>query len=252
MAETLTSALTLLHVTKAFGAVSAVSDLTMVVNRGELFGLMGPDGAGKSTTLRLWCGLLAPDSGEVRVNGTDPRTARRHATASIGYVSQRFSLYADLSIDENIAFFARLHDVPDFTAERDRLLDLTGLRPFRDRLAGRLSGGMKQKLALSCTLVHRPDVLILDEPTTGVDPVARREFRALIRECRDQGMTVVLATPYVDEADACDRVALLREGRLLAVGTPTELKDLVRARHSPNRVPTLDDVFMDLAVGGTV
>lgn len=249
MAEAVTAGLSLAHVTKAFGAVMAVNDVTVAVARGELFGLMGPDGAGKSTTLRLWCGLLAPDRGEVRVNGADPRKARAHATASIGYVSQRFSLYGDLSIDENIAFFARLHDVPDFTAERDRLLELTGLRPFRDRLASRLSGGMKQKLALSCTLIHRPAVLILDEPTTGVDPVARREFRALIRECREQGMTVVLATPYVDEADTCDRVALLREGRLLAVGSPAELKDLVRARH---RVPTLDDVFIDLAVGGTV
>ncbi len=241
-------ALELSHVSKSFGAVRAVDGLTMSVARGELFGLMGPDGAGKSTTLRLWCGLLAPDTGEVCVGGVDPR-ARRHITASIGYVSQRFSLYGDLSIDENIAFFARVHDVADFTAERDRLLDLTGLRPFRDRLANRLSGGMKQKLALACTLVHRPDVLILDEPTTGVDPVARREFRTLIAECRAQGMTVVLATPYVEEADGCDRVALLREGRLLAVETPAALKDLVRARHTS---PTLDDVFVDLATGGTV
>lgn len=229
--------LALTHVSKSFGATRAVDDVTLEVRRGELFGLMGPDGAGKSTTLRLWCGLLKPDAGEVQVDG------------SMGYVSQRFSLYGDLSIDENIAFFARLHGVTHFNDERDRLLDMTGLRPFRGRLANQLSGGMKQKLALSCTLVHRPAVLILDEPTTGVDPVARREFRALIRELREQGMTVVLATPYVDEADTCDRVALLREGRLLAVGTPAELKDLVRGRHAQ---PTLDDVFIDLAVGGTV
>jgi len=244
-----TPALSLTHVSKSFGATLAVDDVTVHIDRGELVGLMGPDGAGKSTTLRLWCGLLKPDSGEVRVDGADPRQVRHRAVASIGYVSQRFSLYGDLSIDENIAFFARLHGVNDFTAERNRLLDLTGLRPFRERLASRLSGGMKQKLALSCTLVHRPDVLILDEPTTGVDPVARREFRALIRECNEQGMTIVLATPYMDEADTCHRVALLREGRLLAVGTPTELKDLVRPRHT---TPTLDDVFIDLAVGGTV
>lgn len=245
----MSAALTLTHVSKAFGTTTALHDVTLDVERGELFGLMGPDGAGKSTTLRLWCGLLAADRGAVRVNGEDPRHARHHATASIGYVSQRFSLYGDLSIDENIAFFARLHGLGDFTAERDRLLELTGLRPFRDRLANRLSGGMKQKLALSCTLVHRPDVLILDEPTTGVDPVARREFRALIRECRDQGMTIVLATPYVDEADTCDRVGLLRGGRLLAVGTPAELKEIVRGKHV---APTLDDVFIDLAVGGAV
>lgn len=231
------AALALTRVSKSFGATRAVDDVTVMVRSGELFGVMGPDGAGKSTTLRLWCGLLKPDRGEVRVEG------------SMGYVSQRFSLYGDLSIDENIAFFARLHGVTDFNKERDRLLDMTGLRPFRGRLANQLSGGMKQKLALSCTLVHRPAVLILDEPTTGVDPVARREFRALIRELRQEGMTVVLATPYVDEADTCDRVALLREGRLLAVGTPAELKDLVRGRHAQ---PTLDDVFIDLAVGGTV
>jgi ABC-2 type transport system ATP-binding protein len=244
-----TPALSLSHVSKSFGTTKAVDDATLSVERGELFGLMGPDGAGKSTTLRLWCGLLAPDSGDVRVGEADPRHARHGTVASIGYVSQRFSLYGDLSIDENIAFFARLHGVTDFTDERNRLLDLTGLRPFRERLASRLSGGMKQKLALSCTLVHRPAVLILDEPTTGVDPVARREFRALIRECNEQGMTIVLATPYVDEADTCHRVALLREGRLLAVGTPADLKDLVRANHP---APTLDDVFIDLAVGGTV
>lgn len=244
----MTPALSFSHVSKSFGTTKAVDDATLSVERGELFGLMGPDGAGKSTTLRLWCGLLAPDSGEVRVGEADPRHARHGTVASIGYVSQRFSLYGDLSIDENIAFFARLHGVTTFTDERNRLLDLTGLRPFRDRLASRLSGGMKQKLALSCTLVHRPAVLILDEPTTGVDPVARREFRALIRECNEQGMTIVLATPYMDEADTCHRVALLREGRLLAVGTPAELKDLVRANHA---APTLDDVFIDLAVGGT-
>lgn len=249
MAEPVAPALWLSHVSKSFGATKAITDATLRVERGELFGLMGPDGAGKSTTLRLWCGLLAPDSGDVRVNGADPRHARHSSVGSIGYVSQRFSLYGDLSIDENIAFFARLHGVTDFDTERNRLLELTGLQPFRDRLASRLSGGMKQKLALSCTLVHRPDVLILDEPTTGVDPVARREFRTLIRECNEQGMTIVLATPYVDEADTCDRVALLREGRVLAVGTPSELKDLVRPRHA---APTLDDVFIDLAVGGTV
>lgn len=233
----ITPALSLSHVSKSFGSTRAVDDVTLSVHRGELFGLMGPDGAGKSTTLRLWCGLLKPDSGDVRAAG------------SLGYVSQRFSLYGDLSIDENIAFFARLHGVTHFDVERDRLLDLTGLKPFRDRLASRLSGGMKQKLALSCTLVHRPDVLVLDEPTTGVDPVARREFRTLIRECNAQGMTIVLATPYMDEAETCDRIALLREGRLLAVGSSAQLKDLVRAKH---RAPTLDDVFIDLAVGGTV
>jgi ABC-2 type transport system ATP-binding protein len=245
--DTSVSALGFSHVSKSFNAIAALADVTLSVSAGELFGLMGPDGAGKSTSLRLWCGLMAPDDGQVTVNGADPRHTRRTTTSSMGYVSQRFSLYGDLSIDENIAFFSRLHGVGDFAAERNRLLELTGLRPFRGRLAAQLSGGMKQKLALACTLVHRPAMLLLDEPTTGVDPVARREFRILIDQCRSEGMTIVLATPYVDEADRCDRVALLREGRVLAVGTPGDLKDLVSGRHQR---PTLDDVFVDLATGG--
>ncbi|GMV22278.1 MAG: hypothetical protein AMXMBFR57_22270 [Acidimicrobiia bacterium] len=242
-------ALAMQRVTKAFGTTRALDALTLDVAHGELFGLMGPDGAGKSTCLRLWCGLLTADAGDVRVNGGDPRHARSTTTGTMGYVSQRFSLYGDLSIDENIAFFARLHGVNDFYDARHRLLEMTGLTPFRDRLAGRLSGGMKQKLALACTLVHRPSILILDEPTTGVDPVARREFRALIRQLREEGLTTVIATPYMEEAETCDRVALLREGRLLAVDTPAALKALVSGRHTS---PTLEDVFIDLAVGGTV
>src|SRR5262249_33517535 len=152
------------------------------IGRGEMFGLIGPDGAGKTTTQRLICGLLPPDAGTVRVMGADPYQAHQAVTGTIGYLSQRFSLYGDLSIDENIAFFARIHGVHDFVARRTRLLELTGLVKFRDRLADRLSGGMKQKLALACTLVHEPPVLVLDEPTTGVDPVSRREFWKLLAE----------------------------------------------------------------------
>jgi ABC-2 type transport system ATP-binding protein len=237
-------------VSKSYGATRALDGLTLDVARGELFGLVGPDGAGKTTTLRLWCGLLAPDAGTVRVNGRDPRVERRASTAAMGYVSQRFSLYTDLSIDENIAFFARLHGVTDFGAFRSELLAMTGLTPFRTRLAGQLSGGMKQKLALACTLVHRPDILILDEPTTGVDPVARREFRALIRELTTAGMTTVLATPYMDEAATCDRVGLLRAGHLLACGTPDALT--TRAQGSADRPATLEDVFIELATGSAV
>lgn len=249
MAVSVAPVLALDRVTKSFGTTRALDAVTLHVHQGELFGLMGPDGAGKSTSLRLWCGLLTPDAGEVRVNGADPRHARSQTTGTMGYVSQRFSLYGDLSIDENIAFFARLHGVTHFADARNRLLDMTGLTPFRDRLAGRLSGGMKQKLALACTLVHRPSILILDEPTTGVDPVARREFRALIKDLRGEGLTTVIATPYMEEAETCDRVALLREGRVLAVDTPAALKALVAGRHA---APTLEDVFIDLAVGGTV
>lgn len=222
----MTPVLSLDHVVKAFGTTRAVNDLSLAVAPGEMFGLIGPDGAGKTTTLRLMCGLLRPDSGAVRLFGADPFHSTRAAAASIGYVSQRFSLYGDLSIDENIAFFARLHGVTHFTDRRNRLLDLTGLLPFRDRLADKLSGGMKQKLALACTLVHEPRVLILDEPTTGVDPVSRREFWMLLAEFLSQGLTAVLATPYLDEAQKCHRVALLREGAVLALDTPDALRTM--------------------------
>jgi ABC-2 type transport system ATP-binding protein len=214
----------LTEVRKSFGQTKAVDGLTLSVQRGEMFGVIGPDGAGKTTTLRLICGLLAPDAGTVRIAGDDPFRAHHTATASIGYVSQRFSLYGDLSIDENIAFFATIHGVRHFDARRTRLLTLTGLLPFRDRLADRLSGGMKQKLALACTLVHEPPILVLDEPTTGVDPVSRREFWKLLAEFLGQGLTIVVATPYLDEAERCARVALVSEGRLLALDAPANLQ----------------------------
>ena len=214
----------LTEVRKSFGQTIAVDRLTLAVGRGEMMGVIGPDGAGKTTTLRMICGLIAPDAGAVRVLGIDPFRVRRKATDAIGYLSQRFSLYGDLSIDENIAFFARIHGVWDFEARRHRLLELTGLHRFRDRLAERLSGGMKQKLALACTLVHEPPILILDEPTTGVDPVSRREFWKLLAEFQAQGLTMVMATPYLDEAERCTRVALLHEGRLLAQDEPSRLQ----------------------------
>jgi ABC-2 type transport system ATP-binding protein len=208
---------------KSFGATNAVNGLSFTVDRGEMFGVIGPDGAGKTTSLRLMCGLLKPDSGRVTMLGVEPFRDRRTATSAIGYLSQRFSLYGDLSIDENIAFFAEIHGVRDFAARRTRLLELTGLAPFRDRLADRLSGGMKQKLALACTLVHEPRMLVLDEPTTGVDPVSRREFWKLLAEFLAQGLTIVMATPYLDEAERCSRVALVSEGALLALDEPANL-----------------------------
>jgi ABC-2 type transport system ATP-binding protein len=211
-------------VVKSFGGTRAVDGLSLEVAPGEMFGLIGPDGAGKTTTLRMMCGLLRPDSGEVRLFDADPFKVRRISVDSVGYVSQRFSLYGDLTIDENIAFFARLHGVSHFADKRTRLLTLTGLLPFRDRLASKLSGGMKQKLALACTLVHEPALLILDEPTTGVDPVSRREFWKLLNEFRANGLTAVLATPYLDEAERCGRVALLRDGKVLALDTPDALR----------------------------
>jgi ABC-2 type transport system ATP-binding protein len=217
-------ALAFTKVRKSFGATKAVADVSFDVKPGEMFGVIGPDGAGKTTTLRMICGLLKRDAGDIRLFGADPWKDRGVATSSIGYLSQRFSLYGDLSIDENIAFFARAHNVQDFAARRTRLLTLTGLEPFRGRLADKLSGGMKQKLALACTLVHQPRMLVLDEPTTGVDPVSRREFWKLVAEFLSDGLTIVLATPYLDEAERCGRVVLLSEGHVLALDTPSALQ----------------------------
>jgi ABC-2 type transport system ATP-binding protein len=217
-------------VTRTYGAVKALDQVSFDVNRGEMFGMIGPDGAGKTTAMRIACGLLRPDAGKASVLGRDPVKDHRAVTAGVGYLSQRFSLYGDLTIDENIAFFAEIHRVRDFGPARDRLLDLTQLTRFRGRRADRLSGGMKQKLALACTLIHEPDLLILDEPTTGVDPVARREFWKLLSEFLSRGLTIVMATPYLDEAERCGRVLLLHEGRVLAVDEPATLQSALAGR----------------------
>src|SRR5881394_2496128 len=221
-------ALSFTGVTKKYGDVVALRDLSMAVARGEMFGLIGPDGAGKTTAIRLMCGLLKSDAGKVVVMGCDPVTDHLRVTQSIGYLSQRFSLYGDLTIDENIAFFAEIHGLnmrdPKIRDRRQRLLELTQLTPFRGRLAEQLSGGMKQKLALACTLVYEPTLILLDEPTTSVDPVSRREFWKLLSEFLSQGLTIVMATPYLDEAERCARVALLHEGRLLALDQPAHLQ----------------------------
>jgi ABC-2 type transport system ATP-binding protein len=218
------------NVEKRFDATPALAGLTLDVRRGEMFGLIGPDGAGKTTAIRLLCGLLHADAGTVRVFGRDPVRDHAAITARVGYLSQRFSLYGDLTIDENIEFFAEIHGVKNFKARRDTLLGLTQLTPFRSRLADRLSGGMKQKLALACTLVHEPELIVLDEPTTGVDPVSRREFWKLLSEFLARGITIVMSTPYLDEAERCARVALLHEGRTLAVETPANLRGLIGGR----------------------
>ena len=222
------SVLELDRVGKKYGEVVALRDLSLSVERGEMFGLIGPDGAGKTTSIRVMCGLLRPDAGSVRVLGRDPVKQHHAVTGAVGYLSQRFSLYGDLSIDENIAFFAEIYglSMKDSVVQqrRERLLDLTQLKSFRDRLADKLSGGMKQKLALACTLVHEPEIILLDEPTTGVDPVSRREFWKLLSEFLAQGITILMATPYLDEAERCSRVALLHEGRLLALDPPGQLR----------------------------
>jgi ABC-2 type transport system ATP-binding protein len=212
------------RVVKRYSATVAVDSLSFDVARGEMFGLIGPDGAGKTSSIRLLCGLLRADSGTVRVDGRDPVNDHRAITTKVGYLSQRFSLYGDLSIDENISFFAEIHGVTDYGPRRERLLDMTQLTRFRGRLADQLSGGMKQKLALACTLVHEPEIILLDEPTTGVDPVSRREFWKLLARFRADGITILMSTPYLDEAERCSRVALLDRGRLLALDTPGQLR----------------------------
>lgn len=211
-------------VSRHYGRTIALDNVSLSIRRGEMFGLIGPDGAGKTTAIRLIAGLLPVTSGRATVLGHDPLHQHRPVTERLGYLSQRFSLYGDLTIDENIAFFAEIHGVSDFQARRDRLLELTQLLPFRRRLADQLSGGMKQKLALACTLVHQPEIIVLDEPTTGVDPVSRREFWKLLAEFLHQGLTILMATPYLDEAERCSRVALLHEGRLIALDHPSALR----------------------------
>src|SRR5688572_14293586 len=215
------------RVVKRYGETTALAGLSLNVERGEMFGLIGPDGAGKTTAIRLICGLLHADAGEVRVLGLDPVRQHRGLTERVGYLSQRFSLYGDLTIDENVAFFAEIHGVRDYRQRRDQLLDLTQLTTFRGRLADRLSGGMKQKLALACTLIHEPELILLDEPTTGVDPVSRREFWKLLAEFLERGVTIVMSTPYLDEAERCTRVALVHDGRVLAADTPARLRTLI-------------------------
>jgi len=212
------------NVKKRYGAVEALRGVSFAVAPGQMFGLIGPDGAGKTTAIRTICGLLHTDGGRVRVLGRDPVKDHRAITSIVGYLSQRFSLYGDLSIDENIAFFAEIHGVSDYRGRRDRLLEMTQLTPFRSRLADQLSGGMKQKLALACTLVHEPKVILLDEPTTGVDPVSRREFWKLLSQFLAQGITIVMSTPYLDEAERCSRIVLLHEGRVLALDEPGALR----------------------------
>jgi len=218
------SAIEFINVVKRYGTVTALNDISFTVERGEMFGLIGPDGAGKTTAIRAMCGLLHTDGGTIRLLGKDPVKQHRALTSSIGYLSQRFSLYGDLSIDENIAFFAEIHGLRDYQTRRTQLLEMTRLTPFRARLADQLSGGMKQKLALACTLIHEPEVIVLDEPTTGVDPVSRREFWKLLSQFLASGITIVMSTPYLDEAERCAHIALLHEGKVLALDRPEHLR----------------------------
>lgn len=211
---------------KRFGDTIAVGSIDFDVARGELFGLVGPDGAGKTTTLRMLAGVLRPDAGDAVLDGVSvagrPEAVKHH----IAYMAQRFGLYADLTVRENLDFYADLYRVPrsERPARLERLFQFSQLGPFQERLAGKLSGGMKQKLGLSCALVHQPRILLLDEPTFGVDPISRRDLWLIVHEMVAQGVTAVVATSYLDEAERFDRVALLHRGNVLALDTPDALR----------------------------
>jgi len=219
-----TSALT--HVFKETRAVDA---LDLDVQAGELFGLIGPDGAGKTTTLRLLAGLLDISEGSARIAGFDLAAETEAIKPHIGYMAQQFSLYGELSVLENLRFFADIYDVPPnrYDDRRDRLLAFAGLEEFKERRAAHLSGGMQKKLALACTLIHEPDILLLDEPTTGVDPISRREFWNILNDLHLQGTTILVSTPYMDEADRCSRIGLMYAGKLVVCDTPHRIRALV-------------------------
>jgi ABC-2 type transport system ATP-binding protein len=209
---------------KTFGNIVAVNGVSYTVAKGEMFGLVGPDGAGKTTTIRMLIGLLRPYSGSAELLGYNIRTQKNKIKDEIGYLSQRFSLYGDLTIDENIEFFADIHGVKNFKERRNELLEFTRLTPFHDRLAEKLSGGMKQKLALACTLIHKPKIIFLDEPTTGVDPVSRRDFWKILSNLLKEEITIFMTTPYLDEAERCNRIALMNHGEIISWDTPKNLK----------------------------
>ena len=212
---------------RRFGAFTAVDGVSFAVRQGEIFGFLGPNGAGKSTTIKMLCGILAPTSGELRVGGVDVRAFPEEAKHRIGYMSQKFSLYEDLTVWENIEFYSGIYRLPE-GAKRERMeamLALSGLNEEKDRLTGELPGGYKQRLALGCALLHDPPIIFLDEPTAGVDPVSRRNFWELIARMAEEGKTIFVTTHYMDEAEHCDQLALINNGKIVASGTPTQLKE---------------------------
>jgi ABC-2 type transport system ATP-binding protein len=213
-------------VSKRFGTIEAVGGVSLQVFAGMIFGLVGSDGAGKSTLLRMIASMIRPDSGTILIGGIDAVRRKTEIKEMIGYMPQRFGLYQDLTVRENIDFFMDIFGIPggERKKKRERYLGFSNLLPFVDRLAGNLSGGMKQKLGLACVLVHEPRLLILDEPTNGVDPVSRQEFWEMLAEMRGQGMSIIVSTSYIDEGEKCDVLGLMHRSRLLASGTPGEIR----------------------------
>ncbi len=215
------------NLSKKFKSAEALIDISFDVKKGEMFGLVGPDGAGKSTLIKILCGVEEKDSGKILIFGLDADKERAEINKKIGYLSQRYSLYGDLTIDENIEFFARIHGVKNFKSKRDELLEFTHLTQFRSRLVDKLSGGMKQKTALVCALIHQPDILFLDEPTNGVDPISRRDFWSILAELKKQGITILISTPYLEETERCEKIAILHKGKLIGIDQPQNLKKII-------------------------
>ena len=235
------------NLTKSFNGLPAVDTLNLEITEGEIFGLVGPDGAGKTTTMRLLSAILEPTSGEAWVAGYNIDKEAEAVKERIGYMSQRFGLYPDLTVMENIHFYADIYGVPRKRREEtiNRLLSFSNLTPFKKRLAGNLSGGMKQKLGLACALIHTPQVLFLDEPTNGVDPVSRRDFWRILYKLLKENVTIFISTAYLDEAERCSRIGLIHEGKILALGPPEEVKRLMKGTileilsNQPRRATTL-------------
>ena len=215
------------HLSRSFGTVHAVSDLDLSINKGEMYGLVGPDGAGKTTTMRLLTGIMTPTSGEAWVGGYSVLSDAEQIKNKIGYMSQRFGLYEDLTVMENILFYADIYEVAqrERQVRIERLLGFSNLTPFVDRLAGKLSGGMKQKLGLACALVHTPEILFLDEPTNGVDPVSRRDFWRILYDLLREGVTIFLSTSYLDEAERCARIGLMHKGKVIIEDQPKNVRN---------------------------
>jgi ABC-type multidrug transport system ATPase subunit len=237
------------QLTKTFGSFTAADRISFRIGRGEVFGLLGPNGAGKSTTFKMMCGLLRPTSGVARVAGINLYRSSSSARARLGYMAQKFSLYGDLSVRQNLEFFAGIYGLRGQSRRSaiDRMIASFGLNEFLSRSAGLLPLGFKQRLALACAVMHEPEVLFLDEPTSGVDPVTRREFWSHINALVERGVTVMVTTHFLDEAEYCDRLGLVYKGRVIATGSPDELKDQTRSESVPE--PSLEEAFIDLVEG---